>query len=258
MNREHDRPAEWNPDTGSSDQWNRLVEIERRLKEARPRSPVLDWAALEQIANADQVEPARRRESEDLDRIRCPQRGRSYRPLLTLAGSWICGAAVGVLVTLLLVQRPSAVVGPADAVVWHDDQVPETTDETSAEIAVEQITANVPEESRPVAAAAASLPAERRTQDHMLIAGITDPFGGRLGSESETPALRAGMLFLKSTSNPREAPLLVQDNRQPRLDFTGSGQLPRGITSEVLPSRPSTRERLLEELLREASGFLVF
>jgi len=259
MNREHDSPAEWNPGAGSADERRKLVEIERRLKETRPRPPALDWAALEQVADADRVELASRRELDDLNRSGCQRRVRPYGPFLAMAGSWICGAAVGVLVTLLIVPRPSLIGRPADALVRHDDRVAELADETGTESEDVQPEETVLEEIRPVAAAAAvDLPSERTSLDETMLAAIAAPFGHSLGQEIESPALSVGMLLRKSIGRSSETPLVAADAERPGLNDTASDPPLGSTVIDLVPPRPSTRERLLEQLLRETSGFLVF
>lgn len=70
--------------------------VEQHLKRCRPRPLELDWAAIESAAQANQAA---------VGLAPHPASRASRHGLLTHAGAWLCGAAAGVIVTMLLLDN---------------------------------------------------------------------------------------------------------------------------------------------------------
>ncbi|TVS17074.1 MAG: hypothetical protein EA424_13390 [Planctomycetaceae bacterium] len=260
MSHEPDLPAPRDPDTGCVEERSRLAEIERRLKAARPRPPSLDLAVLQQIASGGDggcVSGSRADGADKSDRIRVERPARAYRWWTALAGSWIGGAAVGVLVTLMLVNRPAAVVDPADSIVRQDVRrdvwVPAPTEESELmeETSVSEDDGGIEHDHAPVTPV---LPSERHARHDTLMAMIADPRGGwHSDAWMEGSVLRAGMLYRPAAGELRDSARVARDMDKPKLDKTHPGQPTAKPTIDFEPSAPITRGQLMEQLMSEAT-----
>ncbi len=263
MSHDPDLPAPRDPDTGCVEERSRLAEIERRLKATRPRTPSLDLAVLQQIASGGDggCVSGRRSDRSDgsdkSDRIRVERPTRAYRWWTALAGSWIGGAAVGVLVTLMLVNRPAAVVDPADSIVRQDVRqdvrVPAATEESELveETSVSEDDGEIEHDHAP---ATPVLPSERQTRHDTLMAMIADPRGGwHSGAWMEGSVLRVGMLYRPAAGELRDSAREAWDMDRPKWDETNVGQPAAKPAIEFEPSAPITRGQLMDELMSEAA-----
>ena len=95
------------------------TQIERRLKQARPRPPQWDIALIEQLAREPMRDATVEKPTAVVSRPGSWQRGRwAGRRVMDVAASWACGAMVGVLVTFVLMSR----MGPGTASSHADNQ----------------------------------------------------------------------------------------------------------------------------------------
>ncbi len=253
MKHEPDKPATKYPDSGYSEESDRLAEIERRLKAARPRPPSLDPVTLLRIASGGGVDAASERRSVTADHVCVERPTPAYRWWTALAGSWICGAAVGVLVTLMLVSRPAADVDSADAMVRQKVRVPEPTENVDV---VEET--SIPEDDgaseidqRPEVPVR---PPDPRPRDDSLIATIADPRGAwPFEVSGHGGILRVGMLYRRTVEALCDVPPESWDMDKPSV---GRAELAAPDAKRIIdfePPAPITRGRMMEELLYEAS-----
>ncbi len=258
MSHESDLPAPRDPDTGCVEERRRLAVIERRLKAARPRPPSFDLTALQQIASGgdgERTSGGRSDESDGSERIRVVRATPAYRWWTVVAGSWICGVAVGVLVTLMLVSHPAPGVDPADAMVQRDVRVPEMAKALEAELVEET---SVSEDDGEIehyhAPVTPVLPSERHARHDTLMAMIAEPRGGwHSGAWMEGNVLRAGMLYRPAARELRDSAREAWDMDKPKLDKTYPGQPTAKPTIDFEPSAPITRGQLMEQLMSEAT-----
>jgi hypothetical protein len=272
MNHEPDIPDPRDSDSGPVEERGRLAEIQRRLKAARPRPPSVDLVALLRMANGGEVESAAwgRSDGSDVsdlsdgsdvsemsdgsDCIRVERPTRVHGFWTAVAGSWICGVAVGVLVTLMLVNRPAAVVAPVDSIARQEVQVPEPAEEPEvvAEKPVSEADEDTELDHAPVAPV---LPPERRTRKDALLALIADPHGGwHSAAWMDGSVLRAGMLHRRTAGEPRDTAPGTPDTTEQHRDKAVSSQPKIKRTLDPQPPAAVSRGQLLERLLREATG----
>jgi hypothetical protein len=261
MSHEPDLPAPRDPDSGCVEDRRQLAAIEQRLKATRPRPPSFDLAALQQSASGGDVERTSRRradKSDKSDRICVERPTRAYRWWTALAGSWIGGAAVGVLVTLMLVNRPAAVVDPADSIVRQEVRAPAPAEESKESEAVEPVEeARLPEaneeiEEDPPPVVPAPAP-QRRTLNDTLMAMIADPRAGwHSDACSDGSVLRAGMLYRRLAGELQDSAREAWDMDKPKWDETNVGQPTAMPAIEFEPTAPITRGQLMEQLMSEA------
>ena len=137
MNPNHPTPEDFRrPDDQSSLSRNQRAELERQLKRLRPRPPELDLDAIVRSAAEDRA-PATL--VEPLERQR---RYIDYARLSTVAGSWLCGAVVGALVTFAL-WRPAAPSPSSDSnATQQEDRLVSTNpaDDEAHQVAVDDST----------------------------------------------------------------------------------------------------------------------
>jgi hypothetical protein len=254
MNHEPDLPDSRDSDSGRVEEHGRLAEIERRLKAARPRPPSLDLVALLQIANGGEVEPEEVDRVDGVDRMCVERPTRAHGFWTAVAGSWICGVAVGVLVTLMLVNRPAAVVAPMDSIVRGEVQVLESAEEPElvAGKPVPEADEEIELDQTPVAPV---LPSEQRARDNVLLATIADSHGGwQSAAWMDGSVLRAGMLHRRTAGEPRDTAPVTQDTPEQNRDKAVSPQPKSKRTLDPEPPAAASRGQLLERLLREAAG----
>jgi hypothetical protein len=92
------------------------TQIERRLKQARPRPPQWDVASIEQLAREPMMDASVEKPGAVVPRPGSWQRGRwDGRRVMDVAASWACGAMVGVLVTFVLMSRMRPGTASSDA-----------------------------------------------------------------------------------------------------------------------------------------------
>lgn len=256
MNHEPDLPAARDTDSGRAEESSRLAEIERRLKAARPRPPSLDPLALLRIASGGEVESVSWRRSDGSESFRVVRPTRANGFWTALAGSWICGVAVGVLVTLMLASRPALIVDSADSVVRQDVWAPAPAEESEpvegtvlpeGDEEIEEI-----EEDPPPVVPAPS--PQRRMLNDTLMAIIADPRAGRhLDARIDGSVLRAGMLYRPGAGELWDSAREAWDMDKPKLDRTNLGQPTAMPTIDVEPPAPITRGQLMEQLMSEAA-----
>jgi hypothetical protein len=263
MNLEPDMPDPRDLDSGPVEERGRLAEIERRLKAAQPRPPSLDPLALLRIASGGEVESVSWRRSDVSDRSGGSDRSdrSEHIPVVrptrangfwsAVAGSWICGAVVGVLVTLMLVSRPAPVV--ENAIVRQEIRVPEPAEAIEAVegTSVPQAEVEIGLEPAPVAPV---LPAARQTRGETMMAMIADPRGGWQSDVwMHGGVLRAGMLYRPAAGPLWDSPQEAWDMDKPDIDRPELPAPDARRTIDFEPPPPMTRGKLMEQLIREAA-----
>ncbi len=255
MNREHEFPNDppYEPDSPESSA--RLDEVERRLKQARPRPPKLDIAALVRLAQQAAADTPVETPGAAVIRRRSRQLStRRSRRVAALVGSWACGAMVGALATFALIGHTAPATDAIDETARHDQEGPTS-------VAREKST--IPEPGQRVEPPARPM-IERKPDppefESAVLAMILDPFGGR-GSAywADGPTLRAGMHLRRHAREPLELSDRATDTAGPpraavqprRAEKQGSPRPDRD------PPSPPTRERLMRELLSKPSELLL-
>jgi hypothetical protein len=228
----------------------RLRQIERRLKQARPRPPDLDAMALEQLAGSALPD---HRCTEPAVRITARQRGRQGRrlslSLVTVASAWACGALVGSLATTLLMGRIGVNDDPIRPVAQNEERLsPVAADRVPAPAVSPPVERGEPLPSRK--------PIEQ-DKESAVLATLVDPLDSDLPwRRIESSTLRAGMHFRKAARGASDLlPSTTATAKQaPPAEGSPQGRIWNG--SEPAPSadREVTRERMLDDMLREMSG----
>jgi hypothetical protein len=222
MSRENESPIDPRFEPESAETPERLAEVERNLKKARPRPVELDAFALERMAHpAPLVNGAEQ-----------PARRRRYRPVVAVVGSWACGALVGAIVMFLVMSQNDSkartaevkqgITHPAPAFVSGEDTEDTTT------------------------------PPERRDRiglDAAVLAlSSASPANRYSAYWHDRSAFRAGMHLSRFADGPRAttyiAPEYDQDASPKMLEY---GQ----------PAPAITREEVLRDLLDDPSGFVL-
>ena len=234
MNPERERSTDPTFEPETPEVRERLDAIERRLKAARPRPPRLDMVALERRA-AERPVPAA------IDRG-----GRSrrfYRRVAVVAASWACGAIAGALVMYVAMSRstPGADSTTATARVEKETPAPSTRGPIAAPGGEGETEAEAERHDDPIPVEA---PESLKADDALLAMIIEQWAAADSGLGAERPAFRAGMHLV---------PIAVEPGR---TDRPPRAVRQRTVTPELDPGphRPITRDRLLDDLLREMSA----
>ena len=183
--------------------------------------------------------------------------GRS-RGIAVLAGTWTCGALVGALAMFLLIGGGAPQGERPTQTVHHEVQLPapEAVEEDAAAVAEEegQPAGQLEREEPPPRPSSPRRAAERNAA---LWAMGLDPLGGHERRWPEDFALRAGMHLGRSPSESAGPSPLRADaglgRRGEEVPAPAAG--PPMLPHDPLPQAAVARERLLEELLREMSGW---
>lgn len=218
----------------------RLVEIEHRLKAARPRPAELDVEAI--------VHSARTRDQPVM--LREPpieRRGtRAYGWAIAIAGSWACGAIAGALVTCLLLSRsapPEDATAGMTAVKDGMSKVVESSEEETTDDEPERPPRDeAPQENAP----------RWSPSDSLVAVMLLDPYGRGVAPYGDgVPTLRAGD-FARSQDGPGPWRLWHRTNVVPQDgEYTpdAGGDAVEGMAPDPAPASPITQEELLQELL---------
>jgi hypothetical protein len=251
MNEEHPSPDDRMREPEPADQAEeQLAGIERHLRRARPRPPRLDAALVEQLAGTAADEAA--------TRPRVALRSGRGRGVAVLAGTWTCGAVAGALAMFLVIGGEGPRRERPTQTVQHETQAhaPEAVDEHAAPVADREIEpAGEPERTeRP---ARPSSPGRVADRNGAAWAMGFEPFGG--GRSPRWPddfTLRAGMHLGHLAAEAAMASPLRADTspRRGGEQTPAPAAGPLTLPDDPIPHAATTRERLLEELLREMSG----
>jgi len=202
-----------------------LDALEQRLRLTRPQPPRLDVAALMREADEQIVQP----------RPSLVQRN------LWFAGSWACGAAIGALVMFVLMSGSTSEADQETAVesrvtpVLEDEHVPRALHSPSPRLANED-----PSES---IGSISMLPLDFLLDDSRS-SYLTD----------ET--LQVGMYLRRRIGNERQA--MVRRNRVETRDVEGKRlEADSFLQPRPSPSRPITRQKLIQELLEDPVGSIL-
>ncbi|MHC4398141.1 MAG: hypothetical protein ACYTG0_00505 [Planctomycetota bacterium] len=249
MNPEDESPTGPMFEPESQEALERLDEIERRLKAARPRPPRVDLAALEQLAQETMVDPSVERPAAAVVDRRPPTRGRrAYRRMAVIAGSWTCGAVVGALVTFVLTGRTAPGTDSTSETARLEKPTPAAHDLSTA-----------PDAERKVDRRDGPPPAKKVVVpdvDAAILAMILDQFESADSAYSpEGSMLWAGMHLARNSVDPGPAGRTTNGAREPGGDDARWRSEAPGPYPEAGPA--ITRERLLNDLLRETPGLVL-
>ena len=224
MNQENVFPTDPMNEPDLPEALERLDEIERRLKRARPRPPRLDAIALERLARQTTVG----------DAAKMPlRRGRRlWHRVAVVAGSWACGAVVGSLAMFVLISRAAPDIDSTNKTVGLEEETP------------------APAARNQDMAGDAGRDFEAPHLDATVLALISDPLlGGGSSYRWDGPVLRAGMHLVKNAPGPSLVERTTDTAREPRRDDRQRyGETPKPYPG---PAPPITRDRLLRDLLSE-------
>jgi hypothetical protein len=251
MNREDESPTDPTFEPESPEAWERLDGIERRLKAARPRPPRLDVAALERLARQPVADPAVQGPAAGVVFPRPPTRRRPlYRRIAAVAGSWACGAAVGALVTVILMTRtaPGTDSTSETSRIERQTPTPAIDDQNAAPRADHKA------DRRDGPAPAEKV--EARDVDAVLAMILNGPADSARWPEGRP--LRAGMHLIHSAGEPSSADPATDAAGSPRGDHEGwRSEALKGPKPYPAPAPAITRERLLREVLSETPGVVL-
>lgn len=225
MSREHESPN----DPMHEPNLERLVEVERQLKKARPRPIELDAIALERAARPATL-PKKFEQS--------TSRRRRYRSVVAVAGSWACGAVVGAIVMFLLMSQT----------------VPGGDSETRRADVEQGIAEPVPTFASAEGTEETTAPTERRDRiglDAAVLAlSSSSPADGYSAYRQDGSAFRAGMHLSRFASEQLATTYAApMDDEDVPLEIIEDGPSD--------PARTITREQLLRDLLADPSGFVL-
>lgn len=224
---------------------SREIEIERRLKQARPRPLRLDVAALERLALRPMDDAVVEVSHTGHRRWRDNW---SIRRALGIAASWTCGAIVGALVTFVLTHHARLGVAPTRGADHREQQ-------TTAPAVLHPKTSPTPEIQRLTPAEIAAIPASPPTFDPRAFAMemLLDRWRKTDSNDwQQGPTLRAGMHlsgFEAVSSRPRPDTA----DAVPINSAGASTETRQRWKSAPEQPQPITRERLLRDVL-QASG----
>ena len=237
MNQKRKSPTEPMLQSESPDTRDRLDQLEKRLKATRPRSPQLDLASLQRMANAAtsgaMVELAP-------DRKPLPilhrDKGRIVGRALLITSSWVCGAGVGALVMFVLMSRTAVPPDPIGPIVHiHQERPQPIADEAIVDPFVEQRDSDqrdeVPETANP------TWPDFNRS---MLTMGHNPLRQWESSYLSDGPTLQVGMYL------GRHGERRVDRTNVKRREYTGQ---PTGSTHAPESESPVSRRELMQEFL---------
>lgn len=253
MNRPYESRDDRSDESESVEQSERLNEIERRLKKARPSPVSFDATLLERLAREASVHPAFERRPAATPVTRSRWRRRPFRRMAVVAGSWACGALVGALAMFVLMdgtrpgtrsphpaqtatERPMQATASSDGVPVPEKESPDR---------------QPPVEQRPVRQA------EPYDVNAAVLAMIVDRLGnGPSSYPREGLMLRAGMHLGRKTRDTVDAPQPTRESTAARVsnEPPGDSGVSMRLEPDSVPHSPSTRQRLLDELLREMPG----
>jgi len=118
MSQNHPSPEDREPLSGAGADPRRLADVERRLKAARPRPAELDTEAI-LLAARSPGQPAALPEP-SAERRRMGTCGW----IVTVAGSWACGAIAGALATFILLSRDAPSESPFEGMSAMTEEKP--------------------------------------------------------------------------------------------------------------------------------------
>lgn len=249
MNHEHESLEDPTPDTDSREALERLAEIERQLKKARPRPLRLDVAAIERLARETMMPAAAERPAPAATRRRWWTGGRwPDRRTVAIAGSWACGAAVGALVTFVLMSHTVSGTNPTAPPSQQSPTSPTRDRDAPATADRETERRNEP--------IAPSLQKTTLDSDAAALAMVIDRFRNEdLASGQEGPTLFAGMHLRDAAAGPSspgdDMAMEPQTNDSP--PDAAAQKRPR-LYPDQAPA--TTRGRLLHELLQAPGSIL--
>jgi len=255
MKPEHASPDDPLDNASDSLDSQRLADIERQLRQARPVAPQLDPAAIERLAR-ETAAPAEAWPCGEESRVvlkRPPQdateRGRRIRSCAAFASSWVCGAIVGAVAMFVYVGKPSL---PLDS-----GQGPTNAAHTAAEH-VSNPAVEVPQPPRSPLSVAAYYGQTDTPDIAWLIAADMlgahqhrDPYCRR-----DSSTWRAGLSLPRIATAYRREVGAMQDADPASLPQAPASEYvtPPAPQRDLEPTVPMTREQLLRELMSSISG----
>lgn len=257
MKPEHASPDDPLDNASDSLDSQRLADIERQLRQARPVAPQLDPAAIERLAREASVltTPAAGveeplvvpKQAHEYEHVR---RARSYG---AIAGSWICGALVGA-VAMFLYQGRSPVdrAPPAQPTTI-------AVDATGAEPMDPPATSDRVRHRRgaDMAAVASNARADRPEFAWLVSPELVDMYrhgNFRLGRTPST--WRVGMCLPGMVAASQHSDDALHEEHPPCSPVIPSPEFttPREHRRDFEPAPAITREQMLRELMSQMSG----
>jgi hypothetical protein len=234
MNQKRKHLSDAMPETPEVSQ--RLDEIEQRLKATRPQSTQLDLVALQQAADsAATVEHPTARKS---------------RGALVIAGSWMCGVAVGAIVMFVLMSLAARTEIANDHVVYTEPESPGAKTLGSVDDFLTETDSDLPFD------AAALVNAVPRKTGVSLSATTFDPLATTDSTyATDGPTLQAGAHFKRTVSHPTwPFGLSVQQQRESVNQYElGPSEMRTKASFDWDPKSPVSRRELMQEFLQESS-----
>lgn len=201
MNHKPNRPNDAMLESESPETSARLDAFEQRLKATRPQAVQLDACKLQQLAEGRAVDAL----------VELPG-DRKSRSLLSIAASWMCGVAVGAMVTFILMSRTVPASTVSDKVVHAEQESPQLITTESGNGPEIETEAELPDDSTAVANA------EPRKVDTSRLSTAFDFRNSTTSAYlANSPTLQAGMYlprpaarfswpFLRSVDNKTTSP----------------------------------------------------
>jgi hypothetical protein len=245
MTRNDKSPEEFTPRETDVSQDQTLAEIEQRLRRARPRCPAYDADRI--VALAGDADP-----SVTLAPRRGPGPGKgSARWLGVIAGSWICGAIAGSLLTV---------------VIWQQDAAPEVGSATETSVAENGAAVREPrsdgnarEATVPAASSRPpqSIPSWSRSES-LISTVLLDPYGPPSAAYGRSaPALTPGKIARHKLESGRWLDPFACGSTP--AGWTGSPNSSIEALGDTAPAATPaiTREQLLQDLLGADTGSIL-
>ncbi len=254
MNRPYESPDDRSDESKSVEQSERLNEIERRLKKVRPRPVSFDATQLERLAREASAHPAVERRPAATPFHRSRWHRRPFRRMAVVAGSWACGALIGALAMFVLMNgtRPGS----------HSPHPAHTVTEGPMQATARSNGVPVPEKKsadrQPPVEQRPLREAEAFDENTVVFAMIVDRLGnGPSSYPREGLMLRAGMhLGRKTLATTADAPQPTRESTAASVsnEPPGDSGASMRLEPDSVSRSTSTRQRLLDELLREMPG----
>jgi hypothetical protein len=241
MNNQYEPPADGTPESQPAEE-ARLKDIERRLKRARPAPPNFDLGDWSISRSIDALHEKPTAENMDLSPSARPRR--PYRGLAVAAGSWTCGALAGAIAMFFFLGRS----GPAGDLTDRQSPVTKTVERSDATNAGQVVP------STGFAPKSRSELDERRAA---VLAMLADPYGiGRFVQKPDGLPLHAGIhLGYGADRSPQPPEQLAAVSMPPgRRTMQRPAEAIKQPPSSFIPSPGTTRERLLDDLMKEMTG----
>lgn len=243
-------PNDWDSESDSPEESERLNQIERRLKAARPTPVHLDAAALERIIAASDAPAKWEPETATPGKPAKPVRRRWLgRAAGAIAAIWLCGVVVGSSIMFLIMNRepeiaradnpqPPVALAPQEHASQELEQQNIASSPASPELdllPIDRNRANTSHRDTLTVYSTAWLDAPAFGWEEPL-----RPFGHRL---RKTPISAVSLSGSRTSAAPLDQAPLQQSDAQ------------RQLASSFVPPPKATPQRILEELMADGMTF---